>query len=98
VAGAGLLRFQDGSLLAVTLTGGGDCIDLVHMLGHCTLTLKVSGGTGRFKNATGALTYTETAMPVLADALGNPVLFAESGELTGAISGVTGEGEEEARR
>jgi len=88
VAGTGLLRFQDGSLMTVNLTQGGDCIDLVHMVGHCTLTFKINGGTGRFKNASGVLTYTETALPVLADALNNPVLFSESGEITGTISGV----------
>jgi len=86
LAGAGLFRFQDGSLLAVTLTQGGDCIDLVHFLGHCTLTFTINGGTGRFQNATGVLTYTETAMPLLGDASQNPVFFAESGEITGTIS------------
>ena len=93
VAGAGLLRFQDGSLLKVNLTQGGDCIDLVHMVGHCTLILQITGGTGRFKNASGVLTYTETALPVLADALNNPVFFSETGEFTGTISGVAMEEE-----
>jgi hypothetical protein len=91
VAGAGLLRFQDGSLLTVNLTQGGDCIDFVHLVGHCTLTFKINGGTGRFKNASGDLTYTETALPVLDDALSNPVLFSETGEFTGTISGVSEE-------
>ena len=67
---------------------GGDCIDLVHLVGHCTLTFQISGGTGRFQGAAGVLTYTETAQPVLADALNNPVFFAETGEFTGTISGV----------
>jgi hypothetical protein len=89
VAGAGLLRFQDGSLLSVSLLQGGDCIDFVQMVGRCTLTLRITGGTGRFENASGVLTYTETALPVLADALNNPVLFSETGEITGSISGVT---------
>jgi hypothetical protein len=88
VAGAGLLRFQDGSLLKVSLTQGGDCIDLVHLVGHCTLTFQISGGTGRFKNASGVLTLTETARPVLADAFGNPVFFTETGQLTGTVFGV----------
>jgi hypothetical protein len=87
-AGAALLRFQDGSVLTVNLSGGGDCIDLVQMVGRCTLIFKITGGTGRFKNASGVLTYTETAVPVLADASNNPVLFFESGEITGTISGV----------
>jgi hypothetical protein len=93
VVGAGLLRFQDGSVLTVTLTQGGDCIDLVHLVGHCTLTLKITGGTGRFKNASGVLTYTETALPLLPDGLGNPVFFSETGTFTGTISGLAMEGE-----
>ena len=41
------------------------------------------GGTGRFKGAKkGVLTYTETAVPVLADASDNPVFFTETGEIT----------------
>jgi hypothetical protein len=92
-AGAGLLRFQDGSLLKVNLTQGGDCIDLVHMVGHCTLILQITGGTGRFKNASGVLTYAETALPVLADFLNNPVFFSETGEFTGMISGMAMEEE-----
>ena len=95
VAGAGIFRFQDGSLLKVNLTqgGGGDCIDLVPPVeGHCTLTLQIMGGTGRFKGAKkGVLTYTETAVPVLADASDNPVFFTETGEITGAVSGVSEE-------
>ena len=86
VAGAGILRFQDGSLLNVNLTQGGDCIDLVHMVGHCTLTLQINGGTGRFQDASGVLTLTETAHPVLADAFNNPVFFTEMGQLTGTVS------------
>src|ERR1700676_2187374 len=54
---------------------GADCVDLVANEGHCTLTLKVTGGTGRFKNAFGVLTYTETALPVLTDSSSNPVFF-----------------------
>ena len=88
IAGAGVLRFQDGSLLAVSLMQGGDCIDLVQMVGNCSLTLKITGGTGRFKSASGVLTYTEMARPVLADAMNNPVFFSEVGEITGTISGV----------
>jgi len=94
VAGAGLLRFEDGSLLKVNLTQGGDCIDLVQMVGHCTLTFQINGGTGRFQNASGVLTLTETAHPILADASNNPVFFSETGELTGAVFGVNIERED----
>ena len=87
-AGAGILRFQDGSLLTINLMQGGDCIDFVHLVGHCTLTFDITGGTGRFQNATGVLTYTETALPVLGDVSHLPVFFSETGDFTGTISGV----------
>jgi len=73
------------------LTQGADCIDLEKLpgIGHCTLTLQITGGTGRFKDASGGiLTLTETNVPVLADALNNPVFFASTGEFTGTVSGV----------
>jgi hypothetical protein len=89
VAGAGVFRFQDGSLLKVNVTQGADCIDLVAFEGHCTMTFQITGGTGRFKDASGGLTFTETSVPVLADAFNNPVFFADTGgEITGTVSGV----------
>ncbi len=94
LAGAGLLRFEDGSLLKVSLTQGGDCIDLVQMVGHCTLSFQINGGTGRFKDASGVLTLTETAHPILADASNNPVFFTETGQLTGTVFGVNIEKED----
>jgi hypothetical protein len=90
-AGAGVFRFQDGSLLYVNLTQGGDCIDFVALEAHCTVNFQITGGTGRFKNAKGALTFTETAAPVLADASNTPVFFEASGEFTGTVSGVSEE-------
>lgn len=88
LAGAGVFRFEDGSLLNITLTQGADCIDLAANVAHCTLTFKITGGTRRFKEASGVLTMTETVSAVASDALGNPVLFAATGEFTGTISGV----------
>ena len=88
VTGAGVFRFQDGSLLKVKLTEGFDCIDFVALEAHCTRTFQVTGGTDRFKDASGTLTLTETVDPVLADALNNPVFFAATGEFTGTVTGV----------
>ena len=88
-AGAGVFRFQDGSLLKVNLTEGDDCIDFVAQEAHCLLTFQITGGTGRFKDASGILTLTETAVPVLADALHNPVFFTATGQFTGTVSGVS---------
>jgi hypothetical protein len=87
VAGAGVFRFQDGSLLNVKLTEAGDCIDLAALQAQCTMTFQITGGTGRFKDASGVLTLTEAVLPVLADASSNPVLFAATGEFTGTIAG-----------
>jgi len=72
--------------LAVTLTEGGDCIDFAANQAHCVLSFRVTGGTGRFQGATGVLTLTETAAPVLSDATGKPVLFTETGQFTGIIT------------
>jgi hypothetical protein len=98
VAGAGVFRFQDGSLLKVNVTQGADCIDLAAQQGHCTLTLQITGGTGRFKDASGTLTLTETNVPVLTDALNNPVFFASTGEFTGTVSGVAIEADRQEER
>jgi hypothetical protein len=87
-AGGGVFRFQDGSLLYLNLTQGSDCIDLSSGGAHCVLTFQITGGTGRFKNASGTLTMTETALPVLSDAFNNPVFFVATGEFTGTVSGV----------
>jgi hypothetical protein len=91
VSGAGVMRFQDGSLLKLNLTQGTDCIDLAAQQALCTLTFQIIGGTGRFKNASGSFTYAETVVPVLADAFGNPVFFADTGQITGTVSGVAAE-------
>ncbi len=88
VAGGGLFRFFDGSMLMVNITGGGDCIDFSATEAHCTLTFQVTGGTGRFQGVTGVLTLTEASTPILNDASNppNPVYFSEAGELTGTLS------------
>jgi hypothetical protein len=93
VVGAGVFSFQDGSQLKANLTQGSDCIDLASGEAHCTLTFQITSGTGRFKNASGDLTLTETVVPVLADALGNPVFYAATGEFTGIVSGVGRDGD-----
>jgi hypothetical protein len=94
VGGAGVFRFQDGSLLNVNLTEGADCIDLAAQEAHCTRTFQITGGTGRFKHAGGVLTLTETVVPVLADANHSPVFFAAAGKLEGTVFGAVREEEE----
>jgi hypothetical protein len=91
MAGGGILRFQDGTLLKLSLKEGGDCLDLVHLKATCTLIFEIKGGTGRFLTASGLLTYTEMAEPVLFDAPGKAAFTTEAGRITGTISGVNDE-------
>src|SRR4029453_6597424 len=47
VAGAGVFRFEDGSLLSVAITEKGDgCVDLKAGMALLTGNYKISGGTG----------------------------------------------------
>ena len=98
LAGGGVFRFDDGSLLNVNLTQGGDCINLTTGVAHCTLTFQIIGGTGRFADASGMLTMTETVNAVLFDALGNPVIFDATGQFTGTVSGVAKDEDRPAER
>ena len=95
VTGAGVFRFQDGSLLTVVLTEGtgSGCVDLTAGLAHLTGTYQITGGTGRFKGASGTLTRTSTIVPVLSDASGAPALLTNTGKFEGTVSGVAEEEE-----
>ena len=88
VTGAGVFRFQDGSLLTVTMTEGSVCVDLTAGVGHLTETYQITGGTGRFKLASGTLRLTGLLNPALFDAFGNPKLLTNTGEFEGTVSGV----------
>ena len=98
VAGAGVFRFQDGSLLIVTVTNGSGCVNLA--AGHAALTVnyQVKGGTGRFTDASGDLTMTSTITPVLFNASNGPALLTNTGQFEGTISGVAGEDEHQDER
>lgn len=85
VAGMGVLRTPDGSLLQLTLTKGSDCIDLDAGNAFCIRAYQVVGGTGRFQNAAaagGAVTLTMTVAPVVP---GNLAMFVVTGEITGTV-------------
>jgi hypothetical protein len=74
VAGAGVFRFQDGSLLIVTVKDGSGCINLAAGSTALTVSYQITGGTGRFDGASGALSYTATIRPVLRNASNAPAL------------------------
>ena len=90
VAGAGVFRLQDGSLLMGNSAQGTDCIVFLPTgpVAYCTRTFKIARGTGRFKNAAGdTVTFSFTVLPVLFNTSGSPVLSGiTDGELTGTLS------------
>jgi hypothetical protein len=95
VTGAGVFRFQDGSLLTISLsegTGSG-CVDLTAGLAHLTGTYQITGGTGRLKGASGTLTRTSTIVPLLFNASDAPALLMNTGKFKGTVFGVAEEEE-----
>jgi hypothetical protein len=88
VKAAGVYRFQDGSLLTYELKSGTSCIDFTKGFASSALTHRITGGTGRFKNASGTLNVkVPTSYPILFDVTNMiPVLIVfPSGEVTGTI-------------
>ena len=88
VAGAGVFTFEDGSLLVVTVADGSACIDLAAGNAAITVNYQISGGTGRFREASGELRMSGTLMVVLLDASNAPVLLTNTGRIKGTIFGV----------
>ncbi len=78
--------------MTVNITEGAICIDLTAVVGHLTVTYQITGGTGRFRGASGTLTLTGLLKPVLFDASGNPKLLTNTGKFEGTVLGVA-EGE-----
>ena len=98
VRGGGVFRFRDGSLLTVGITGGAICVDLAAHVGHLTVTYQITGGTGRFKGASGDLRLTSTLHAVVVAADGRAKLLTNTGEFTGTVSGVAMEEEPQDER
>ena len=90
VAGGGVFRFQDGSLLTVKLTEGSYCLDFstTPVMGHYIASYQITGGTGRFDAASGTLTLTAIFTPALFDASNKVVLRTITGEFEGTVSGM----------
>ena len=87
LAGAGAFRFQDGSLLTYKLNAGTLCVHPPSA--NFTIIEQITGGTGRFANASGTLAINvPLAYPVLVDAASppNPILIViPSADVTGTI-------------
>jgi len=88
VAGAGVFRFQDGSLLIVTVVDGEGCVNPAAGKAAITVKYEITGGTRRFKGASGDLTMRATIAPVLFNASNAPALLTNTGEFEGTVLGV----------
>jgi len=91
VNGAGVFRFEDGSLLVVNITGGGICIDLSAGVARLTETYEIARGTGRLNHASGTLKLTVIVMPVLFNADERPQMLTMTGKFEGTVSGISHE-------
>jgi hypothetical protein len=97
VAGGGVFRFEDGSLLTVQITEGTACIDIAdpaHAVGRNFETYQITGGTGRFKDAAAScsvtpedctLQLTATRGVVLRDSSGAVKFLTFTGEFQGTV-------------
>ena len=79
--GAGVFRFQDGSLLIVTVVDGSGCVNPAAGNAALIVNYQISGGTGRFTGASGNLTMTATLMPCCATPLTRARTLNEYGEV-----------------
>jgi hypothetical protein len=99
LAGGGVFRFRDGSLLNIKLTEGSLCIDPAAGVAHFSGMYTVTGGTGRFKGASGTLSLNSTVSAVLFSDSNAPVLLTNVGEFTGQVfGGAVGEQGQEDRQ
>ena len=88
VAGAGVFSFQDGSLLIVTVKDGSGCIDLAAGNAALIVNYQITGGTGRFNAASGALALTATWSPLLFNGPSGAVFLTSTGKFEGTVLGV----------
>ena len=87
LAGAGVFRFQDGSLLIVTVKDGSGCVNPAAGNAAMSVNYQITGGTGRFEGASGSLTLKATMRAVLRNASNAPALLTLTGEIEGTVSG-----------
>ena len=88
VAGAGVFTFEDGGLLIVTVADGSACVDIAAGNAAITVNYQITGGTGRFREASGELTMSGTLMAVLRNANNAPALLTNTGRIKGTVFGV----------
>jgi len=98
LAGAGVFTFEDRSLLIVTVREGSGCVNLAALNAALTVKYDITGGTGRFKDASGELTMTSILKVILRNASNAPALLTNAGEFEGTVFGVTDEDGQDERQ
>ena len=76
--------------MKVGITGGAYCIDLTALTApvvNLTVAYQITGGTGRFKGASGALTLNSTLTPVVFAADNSVKLKTNTGTFEGTVFG-----------
>ncbi len=84
-SGTGILTAANGDRLFSTFTGTINEI-VVNESSHSTLVFTVTGGTGRFKDATGTLTSEAEGVVIWSDLAAGVFVSRDSGTLSGRIS------------
>lgn len=84
--------------MTVRITQGGICVDFAANEGHLTVTYQITGGTGRFKGASGDLTLNSTLTAALSNSSGAAVLLTNTGEFEGAAFGAAIDAERQGER
>ena len=74
-------------MLIVTVVDGAGCVNPAAGNAAITVNYQITGGTGRFEGASGALTYTATLKAVLFNASNAPALLTLTGQIEGTVSG-----------
>jgi hypothetical protein len=86
LSGGGVFRFQDGSLMTVTVMNGSGCINPAAGTSALTVQYQITGGTGRLEGASGNLTFKSTQILVLRSAANAPTLLMFTGDIEGKVS------------
>jgi hypothetical protein len=77
--------------LTVKITEGSGCIDLAAGTSRLVVSYEITGGTGRFKDASGNLNYTATMRAIFRNEANAPAFLTLTGEIEGTLKGDTSE-------
>ena len=83
-----VLRFKRGDLLYVEIDDTEEnwiCLDSSSLIGNASCTLRITGGTGKFKEATGGIRLLANTAPLLSSTTTLIVFGAFNGEMDGII-------------